>query len=84
MHSESNKIHLWFLGLTSLVLSRLMFFFFDDPEGPNLLIVAVAAVILYLFSLFIYSLLSFPNPKKLPLVIFFQVLVIAILGLSLR
>lgn len=33
--------------LTAFVCSRLLFFFFHDPEGPNLLIVTVLASILY-------------------------------------
>ena len=32
-----------------------MFLFIDDPEGPNLLIVVVLAMILYFLSLTIYK-----------------------------
>ena len=35
------------LVVTALVCSRALFFFFNDPEGPNLLIVTVLALILY-------------------------------------
>jgi len=55
-----------------------MFFFFNDPEGPNLLIVLVAAAIIFFVSLAIYVYKSFPvsfTPlKKLLLAIFAQVL----------
>ena len=33
--------------ITAFVCSRTLFFFFHDPEGPNLLIVTVLALILY-------------------------------------
>ncbi len=34
------------LGI-SFILSRLAFFLIDDPEGPNLLIVSVLALIIF-------------------------------------
>ncbi|WP_214653035.1 hypothetical protein [Mucilaginibacter segetis] len=36
------------LAVTALICSRLLFVFFHDPEGPNLLIVAVMALAIYL------------------------------------
>ncbi len=42
------------LGITSLVCSRAMFSFINDPEGPNLLVVIVMALILYSISLAVY------------------------------
>jgi hypothetical protein len=47
MPLESKKTSLVLLGITALVCSRTLFFFFHDPEGPNLLIVTVLALILY-------------------------------------
>ena len=44
---ESKKLSLLLLVITALVCSRTLFFFFHDPEGPNLLIVTVLALILY-------------------------------------
>jgi hypothetical protein len=76
MYFESKKICLITLALTSLVLSRLVFFFFDDPEGPNLLIVVVLALILYFLSFVAYSLLPLTNPKKLLLAILIQALLV--------
>lgn len=35
------------LGVASIILSRLSFFLINDPEGPNLLIVAVWAAIIF-------------------------------------
>lgn len=42
------------LGVTAVVCSRTMFIYFDDPEGPNLLVVMVAAAIIYFLSLAAY------------------------------
>ncbi len=36
---NSKKTSLLILGTTSVVCSRVMFSFFNDPEGPNLLVV---------------------------------------------
>jgi hypothetical protein len=47
MYFKSKKTSLLILGITSIICSRTMFVFFDDPEGPNLLIVFVAALVLY-------------------------------------
>lgn len=58
MHFNLNKTSLFILGITSLVCSRALFFFFDDPEGPNLLIVTGMAMVLYLTSLIPYIFMS--------------------------
>lgn len=62
MYFKSKKISLLILGATALVCSRAMFFFIDDSEGPNLLIVTVLAIILYVLSLATYS--SNPLARK--------------------
>lgn len=51
----SKKYSLIILGLTSLICSRTLFALFNDPEGPNLLVVAVMAVILYSVSFAVYT-----------------------------
>ena len=47
MPLKSKRTSLLLLVVTALVCSRALFFFFHDPEGPNLLIVTVLALILY-------------------------------------
>lgn len=87
MYFKSKKISLFILGITSLIFSRTMFFFFDDIEGPNLLVVMVMAVIIYIASLMTYlfststknisehfSLATLTNLKKILLVIIIQIL----------
>ncbi len=44
------KTSLLLLVITAFVCSRTLFFFFHDPEGPNLLIVTVLALLLYTAS----------------------------------
>ncbi len=43
----SKKTILIGLGIASVILSRLSFMLINDPEGPNLLIVAVWAAIIF-------------------------------------
>jgi hypothetical protein len=72
--------------LTSIVFSRTMFVFFDDPEGPNLLVVTVAAAVVYFLSLAAYSYLfnPFTGLKKLLLTIFSQAIIVTCFYLLLR
>lgn len=80
MYFKSKKISLLILGLTAIVASRVLFSFFNDPEGPNLLVVMGMAVVVYLLSLAVY--LYFPSTKltgitRLLLAIFAQILIVA-------
>lgn len=85
MYFKSKKTSLLILALTSLVFSRALFFFFNDPEGPNLLIVSVLAALIYCASLAAYSLNSLAaGPKKLFLTILIQILMVAALYLCLN
>lgn len=51
---KANKVPLIILGAASIVSSRVMFVFFNDPEGPNLLVISVAAIIVFLLSFAVY------------------------------
>ncbi len=87
MYFKSKRITFLILGITSILSSRLLFFFFDDPEGPNLLIVMVMAGFIYAVSLFLYtrnSLLQFAGLKRLLVLIFIQVLLVTILYFCLH
>jgi len=53
MNFQSKNTSLVLLAITMLC-SRTLFFFFNDPEGPNLLIVVVLAIALYLLSFAAY------------------------------
>lgn len=81
MYFKSKKVSLVILAVTSLVGSRLLFALFNDPEGPNLLVVTVAAAIIYFLSLGVYasrSFGSFTGLKRLLLTIFVQVVIVTI------
>lgn len=59
MYFKSKKVSLLILVVTAMVCSRTMFWFFDDPEGPNLLIVTVTAGLIYGISMMVYARHSF-------------------------
>lgn len=75
MNFKSKRTALLILGVTSIVCSRTMFQFFDDPEGPNLLVVMVTALIVYSASLGVYA-SNFRGVVKLLLAIFVQILLV--------
>lgn len=77
MYPKSKKISLLILGLTAIAFSRIMFVFFNDPEGPNLLIVTVAAAIVYFLSLAAY-LFNLPETKRFLLAIFIQIIIVTL------
>jgi hypothetical protein len=51
----TKNISLLVLGIASLGLSRLVFLFMSDLEGPNLLVVMVLAAIIFVVSLAAYA-----------------------------
>ena len=54
MHVNFKNASLLILAITAVACSRIMFAFFHDPEGPNLLVVIGMASIIYLVSSAIY------------------------------
>jgi hypothetical protein len=85
MYFKSKRISLIILGITSIICSRAMFVLFNDPEGPNLLIVLVTAAIVYFLSLAVYLFnFSISGSKKLSLAILIQVIIVAGLYLCLN
>lgn len=75
---ESKKTALLLLlVITAFVLSRALFFFFHDPEGPNLLIGVVLALILYSPSLIVWKFIpATSGSKKLLFAICTQILIV--------
>jgi hypothetical protein len=87
MDLKSKRNSLIILGITSIICSRIMFSIFNDPEGPNLLIVLVTAFILFVLSLKLYLsnlLPKFAGLKRLLLVIFIQIVIIMTVGFWLK
>ena len=76
MYFKSKTVSLVILAVTAMVCSRVMFATFNDPEGPNLLIVTVMAGILYFLSLSVYAFnLPITALKRLFLAVVIQVLI---------
>lgn len=77
MYMQIFKSSSLLLGLTAIVCSRVLFVFFNDPEGPNLLIVAVLAAILYAASLVAYRFAPVRTAlSKLSMAVFIQILLV--------
>jgi hypothetical protein len=77
MSFTAKKPSLLVLGITALVCSRTLFFLFHDPEGPNLLIVSVLGVILYVASFIVWSYIPATSVvQKLLLAISTQILIV--------
>lgn len=53
MNFNSTKISSFVLGVTALVLSSTVLHSFNDPEGPNLLIIGVFGAVIFGVSLVI-------------------------------
>jgi len=85
MDFTSRKTALLILGITSIVCSRTWFFFLNDPEGPNLLIVMVLAAVVYSVSFAAYTFTaSTTPPKRLLVAISAQILFVTSLYFLLR
>jgi hypothetical protein len=80
MHYISKKTSLIILAITSMMSSRAMFWAFQDPEGPNLLIVTVMAAIVYALSLAAYFFaFSSKGLKRLLLTIGLQAIIVSVI-----
>jgi hypothetical protein len=68
------------LGITAILCSRVLFAFFNDPEGPNLLVITGLAAVVYALSLAAYFFNhSTSSLKKFSLGIFVQALLVTVL-----
>ena len=87
---QGKKSSLIISGVTALVCSRTLFLFFDDPEGPNLLVVVGMAGIIYFLAFAIYSFLPLSltsiqtDTRKLALVIFIQIAIVVVFYFCLK
>jgi len=78
LYFRSKKISLMILAVTAIICSRALFFFFYDPEGPNLLIVTGLALAVYLLSsaAYIFSPSKVSGIKRLSAAICIQILLV--------
>ena len=87
MRLNSKKSSLLILAMTAALCSRAMFAFFDDPEGPNLVVVTGMAVVIFLLSLAVYLSNLFPSLtgfKRSSVTVLMQIFVAAGFYLGLR
>ena len=87
MHVSFKNGSLLILAITAVVCSRIMFALFDDPEGPNLLVVTGMAAVIYLVSSAVYLSSFYPSlagVKRSSATIFIQILVATGFYLGLR
>jgi hypothetical protein len=78
LYFKSKKISLLMLAATAIICARMLFYFFNDPGGPNPLIVASLALAVYFFSLavYIFSPSKISGIKRLSAVICIQILLV--------
>jgi hypothetical protein len=77
MSPASKRSAFLILAVTALVYSRALFFFFNDPEGTNLLVTVGTATIVYLASLTAYAAGSpAHDPRRFWLAILIQLLLL--------
>ncbi|RFZ94977.1 hypothetical protein D0C36_05475 [Mucilaginibacter conchicola] len=81
MYYRSKTISLIILAVTAMLCSRALFLFIDDPEGPNLLIVTVLALFMFLISVavYIFSKLKTNGISRLLAAIGVQLLIVIVL-----
>lgn len=75
MQLNSTKTSRIILFITAMLFSRAMFLSFNDPEGPNLLIITVMAAVVYSLSLVSY-LMKTSVLKKLLLSVIIQIVIV--------
>lgn len=87
MYLRSKNTSLIILAVTSVLCSRTIFFFIDDPEGPNLFVVLWMAFVLFALSLTTYIFNIFPKLgglKKLLFAVSMQIVLAVIFCLLLQ
>ncbi len=83
---QSKKRSLMLLGLTAIISSRALFKFFNDPEGPNLLIVGLMTLVVFFASYTAYNLIPSKTNglKRFFPVLFIQFAVVAVFYFCLK
>ncbi len=84
MYFKSKTITLIILLVTAVICSRILLTSFNDPEGPNLLIVGVLSLVVYALSLSVYLEKSITGLKKLLLGVLAQVVIVTVLYFLFR
>lgn len=76
----SKRRALLILGIPAVLLSFALFHSFNDPEGPNLLVIAVGAAIIYGVSVAAYAFgPTITDAKRFGIAIVIQILAVFVL-----
>ena len=87
MHVNCKNGSLLILAITAVVCSRAIFAFIQDPDGPNLLVVAAMASVIYFVSSAVYLSNVYPSltgTKRRSATIFIQAFIAMGFYLGLR
>lgn len=86
LYYRSKSTSLIILAITAMLCSRSLFFFFTDAEGPNLLIVIVLALVIYLIScaMYVFGPVKIAGIKRLLAAIVLQIILVVILYFCMR
>ncbi|HEX3384264.1 MAG TPA: hypothetical protein VHS53_03705 [Mucilaginibacter sp.] len=86
LYFKSKKISLLLLAATAIVCSRLLLFFFNDSEGPNLVVVTGFALAIFLLSsaAYLFGPSKLNGIKRLSAVVGLQVLLVTVLYFWMR
>ena len=87
MHVEFKSSAWLILAITAFACSRMVFALFNDPEGPNLLVVTGLAFVFYLMSLAVHRSNLYPTLtgfKRIAVAIFIQMVVATCFYVGLR
>ncbi len=86
IYFKSKTISAIILAVTAIICSRMLFFFFNDPEGPNFLIVTVLALVMYLlsFAAYVFIPLKMKGINRLSAAICLQLLLVITLYFCMK
>lgn len=81
LYFKSKTISLVILAATAVVCVRMLFVLFNDPEGPNLLIITVLTLAVYGLSIaaYLFGSSAINGIKRLSAVVCMQILLVAVL-----
>jgi len=86
MDFKSKNTALVILGVTAILCSRILFFFFNDPGGPNLLIIGALAVAIFFlsFAAYVFVPSKIKGLIKLSVVVGVQILAVIVLYFCMK
>jgi hypothetical protein len=86
LYYRSKKISLLLMAVSAFLCTRLLFLFFNDPEGPNLFIVTVFALGIYALSTaaYLFGPSKIKGIQRISAAICIQILSVVVLYFCMR